>query len=104
MKTKEEAAEDRAILSQFLSDFPHEIYSEKSGFLAGVEFAEKWISVGDDMPEVGEFSLVKFKCCKGGFDHYEVDTVTLDRNGKREFSMQEYEGMIEIFWRPITHK
>ena len=50
MKTIEEAAMQHCNSSQFKSDFPHDYHSEESGFKAGVEFAQRWIPVGEELP------------------------------------------------------
>ena len=45
-------------------------FSEKSvwacpiSFKAGVEFAQRWISVEDELPSIGDHILIKLKCDK----------------------------------------
>jgi hypothetical protein len=60
MRTIEQAAKEHADKTLYLSDFPHHHPSEISGFKAGVEFAQRWISVVDGLPKHGEFVIAKY--------------------------------------------
>lgn len=101
MKTIEEAAQECAIHSGFLSDFPHHRRIVKYGFKAGVEFAQHFISVEEELPneENGYFDkqvLVKrFNDFERTEIEYKVTRYTI--KGWEEYSRITH-------WRPIEIK
>ena len=58
MKTIEEAAKDYS-----KSKSSAEVFrcAHETDFKAGVEFAQRWISVEDELPEIGDEIIVKLK-------------------------------------------
>jgi hypothetical protein len=107
MKTIQEASQ-----SANAYDYPtfkgqkHTVFDD--GFKTGVKWSEQWISVEDELPEIGEEVLVKSN------DSIAVSFRSDDfySNGKHQFVcerlVEEYNGRskwLEVeFWRPITHK
>ena len=64
MKTIEEAALEYAIQRQVDAEELKYIGRYQQSFKAGVEFAQRWISVEEELPEVGEIVLVRTKINK----------------------------------------
>ena len=79
METIEQAAERYAWLKKIGNDFwGEERKWAKNGFVAGVEFAQQWISVKKELPEKEGMYLVKVskKYSEAGYDiryYYPVD-------------------------------
>ena len=57
MKTIKEAAHEYFRKAQLGLENP----GSESGFIAGVEFAQRWISVEDELPSIGDHILIKLK-------------------------------------------
>ena len=64
MKTIEKAALEYAIQRQVDAEELKYIGRYQQSFKAGVEFAQRWIPVEEELPEVGEIVLVKTKINK----------------------------------------
>lgn len=90
-----EAAIQHCNRSQFKSDFPHDYHSEESGFNAGVEFAQRWIPVEEELPEENYHGYVNLKI---------GDYVSC----KKVDSQIEFLNLIDAYgfthWRPIEYK
>ena len=67
MKTIEQAAKEWAATGNYSSD---RLLGDKQCFKAGVKFAQEWINVDDELPEVGEQVLVKTKNDEVGISVY----------------------------------
>ena len=66
MKTIEQVVSECAEQSQLLSDFPHCKASVEYGVKKGIEFAQQWISVKNELPKNNDIMLVKI--FGGGID------------------------------------
>ena len=72
------------IIREFISDYPTdaEQMAARSGFRAGVEFAQRWISIEDELPEEDKYVLLKydFGIYMGGWngDEFFEETGTID--------------------------
>lgn len=94
MKTIQEAAREYEI-KQWDAD--------EDSFKAGVEFAQRWIPVEEELPEVGELVQVKiqeFINSKIYFDHDKV--IEID-NCNKMFDCEQCAVKV-IAWRPIELK
>lgn len=101
MKTIEQAAEESAekafgVLDDDMSDIDGEFYHQHTeAFKAGVEFAQKWISVTEDIPDENYNGYVNFK-----MSNY-VSCKKVD-------SQIEFLNLIDVYgfthWRPIEYK
>jgi len=76
--------------------------SNKLAFLAGVAFAEQWISLEDELPEIvknnnSDFVLLLFE------DHFTIGSLNNNGYGWRDFWGNPI--IYEILgWRPINRK
>lgn len=105
VKTRNEAANNYAMMSQFKSDYPHCSRSGKDGFIEGVIWAETFIPVDECLPPVDE-----------SHPKYSVDCLVKDNTGRMyyacyNFMLSEWasnETQYELFnithFRPIEHK
>lgn len=60
MKTIEEAAKDYSSKT-YLTCRTEDLNHDCNVFTAGVEFAQRWISVEDELPSIGDHILIKLK-------------------------------------------
>ena len=71
MKTIEEAAREFCNIKQDLVIDEEERYYQNfdkyDGFKAGVEFAQRWISINDELPSMREYCLVKLSDGTDGY-------------------------------------
>ena len=88
MKTKEQAA-NAYVYDNFYQDT---VWAQetKDAFLAGVEFAQQWISVEEELPESGKTVLIK--------DKNNMIGLACIRLGVWDY---KFKNMI-THWRPIT--
>lgn len=73
------------------------VYDEKQVFKAGVEYAQKWIDVKDELPNIGNVVLLKFDD-----DYTQISTGIY--NGSEfidDFGFNEEKC---THWRPIEYK
>lgn len=101
MKTIEQAARESADkawgeLDEFTSDKDGEFYYQHTeAFKAGVEFAQRWIPVTEDIPDENYKGYVNFKI---------GDYVSC----KKVDSQIEFLNLIDVYgfthWRPIEYK
>ena len=98
MKTVEQAAGDCATRSGFKSDFPHDERSVEYGFLEGVKFAQEWINVEDELPQVPDaqnsinpFFIIAKDSIKHGYATIRIDASIDIKFLKNNFT----------HWRPI---
>ena len=91
MKSKEAAAKEQ--INWSISNEPVE-----QSFLAGIKFAETWISVDDELPENEEIVMVKYSD-DAIYILYHIDNIWY---GGYMFRNEEFEK--PSFWRPINRK
>lgn len=73
-----------------------------NGFKAGVEFAERFIPIDEELPEVGEPVLcMRIEGGMGGFKEIAPQVGMMRPNGK--FNC-EFDWVSVTHWRPINHK
>ena len=77
----------------------------KSNFREGVDFAQQWISVNEDLPEVGEKVLIKtykenYSCCEMCYPKDCHGTILGDKEWK---GSSTFKNSI-THWRPIERK
>lgn len=101
MKTIEEAAQDCAIGSSFLLDFPHYMENVEYGFKECAKFMQQWISVEEELPneENGYFDKQVLVKRFNDFERTELDYKVTKYN---ERGWEEYSRIIS--WRPIEIK
>lgn len=58
MKTTKQAASDYAEITNVLTGIPCSDVEEI--FLSGAEFANRWIPVNEELPEIGDIVLLKY--------------------------------------------
>jgi hypothetical protein len=110
MKTIEQAAIYHSYNSLLKSDFPHDYQSEKSGFKAGVEFAQRWISIEEETPDSGRgLLLVRWLDSKGvvkyGLATYiNFFSIGLSKAKYLDFIIQGSCKREVTHWRPIEYK
>ena len=97
MKTIEEAAKDYS-----KSKSSAEVFrcAHETDFKAGVEFAQRWISVEDELPEIGDIFLVKTDngCITTAYLHgIKSGFITYGEDAYIEFGTITH-------WRPIELK
>jgi hypothetical protein len=115
MNTIEKEAEHYSEICGFQSNYPHDKLSSRDGFKAGVEFAQRWIPVGEELPCHTTLDLhnavnVKFKTIHG----YEREcTATLESVSQHCFENSPYHNRWYVYpsgghelktvthWRPI---
>jgi hypothetical protein len=76
---------------------------KRISFIAGVEFAQQWISPRDEMPPVGELVQVKVKWRDDSDITYYHDKRTVG-NGYDDFEINQTVGLEVVGWRPINLK
>ena len=98
MTTIEQAATEYAEISQSLGSFPYCRTSVEYGVKKGVEFAQRWISTMDELPEDVIMVLVKDSdgIVRTGF------YIAADKKWET-FGMTKHK-FIVTHWRPITLK
>lgn len=100
MKTIEEESNEYALRN---ASILQEKLSTKS-FTAGVEFAQKWIDVKDELPPMNIPVLVKMNY---NYNFTEVEAIDVCKwNGElwiNALRVQHSNGGV-IFWRPIEYK
>ena len=96
MKTTEEAAKEHCKNKQLFT-------VSKKSFKAGVEFAQRWIPVEEELPPIGELVQIKFKELIGDgkvmFDH---DCV-IEIEKTKMFACEQCAVKV-VAWRPIELK
>ena len=80
-----------------------------NGFRAGIEFAQRWISVEDELPDIGEEVLVKRELRQGDtwVQHFCSVSTRLTPSGEWEDIKWSDVGFIRgivTHWRPIELK
>lgn len=76
---------------------------ERNGFFEGVAWAERWISVEEELPPVGENITILLKGeDEFGKDIFETHTFDKITNHKRLKGWFDFYGFTH--WRPIEHK
>ena len=87
-------------------------FSEKSvwacpiSFKAGVEFAQRWISVEDELPEVKNHGFSDLVLTKNSYDNIMLeryDSESKQFNGIRYGCIKNNDGQV-THWRPIELK
>ena len=100
MKTIEEAAKNYAISRHVDSVELKFVGKYQQAFKAGAEFAQRWISVEEELPEIdesGESDLILMK-----IDHFVyVGNYTEDREWVELITREKY---TPTHWRPIELK
>lgn len=71
---------------------------ERRGFINGVRYAERWISVEEEMPEDGIYVLTKRK----REDNFEYIFLNKTTNGKWDWNAPDTSRTTH--WRPVEHK
>ena len=111
MNTIEEAARDFLGLNESNPNYEHTENNvfELSIFKAGVEFAQRWISVEDELPDIGEEVLVKRELRQGDtwVQHFCSVSTRLTPSGEWEDIKWSDVGFIRgivTHWRPIELK
>ena len=109
MKKIKEAAKEYAISlhadDRHLSISEIEMYA-KTDFEAGVEFAQRWIPVEEELPEIGEKVQVKLLIEIIGHKTTDIDHDRLIlKDGKTwMFDVEQMAGIAVTHWRPIELK
>ena len=111
MKTIEDAARDFLGLNESNPNYTHTIKDEfeLSIFKAGVEFAQRWISVEEELPPIGEMVLTKMEKRHGDtwVQHYYSTATRLENQGEwQDVNWVDHSmsfGHI-THWRPIELK
>lgn len=76
-----------------------------NGFRAGVEFAQRWIPVEEELPEVGEIVLVRTKINKVTTCEMYIPKDYLDNIlGEKEWAASYNFKQAITHWRPINLK
>ena len=102
MKTIKEAAHEYFRAAQLGFENP----GSENGFKAGVKFAQRWISVEDELPEVknhGFSDLVLTKNSYGNIMLERYDSESKQFNGIRYDCINNNDGQV-THWRPIELK
>lgn len=101
MRTIDEAAQECAIRSGFLSDFPHHGRSVEYGFKECAKFMQQWISVEEELPDEENGYSDKQVLVKrfNDFERTELDYKVTKYN---ERGWEEYSRITH--WRPIENK
>ena len=76
MKTIEEAAKEYEDKEPDVISGDYTSLSVINAFKAGVEFAQRWIPVEEEMPKNGDFVLVEYRGC--GFRKNYIVTFAID--------------------------
>lgn len=106
MKTIEEAAKELyplnkpTMFTQFVAGL------EQSAFKSGVEFAQRWISVEDELPEVKNHGFSDLVLTKNSYDNIMLeryDSESKQFNGIRYGCIKNNDGQV-THWRPIELK
>ena len=98
MKTIKEAAHEYFRKAQLGLENP----GSESGFIAGVKFAQRWISVEDELPqEQGYYLVLKIPLFRGN-----CNVVVAEFGKNNTFYYQRTNSTIEnvTHWRPIELK
>ena len=102
MKTIEEAAKDFND-SHVNGHHPQKLVSDI--FKAGVDFAQRWIPVEEELPEVGEIVLVRTKINKVTTCEMYIPKDYLDNIlGEKEWAASYNFKQAITHWRPINFK
>ena len=105
MKIIEDAAKEHA---ESLEDNDYTIETE-SAFRAGVEFAQRWISVEEELPPIGEMVITKMEKRHGDTwvqNYYSTATRLENKGGWQDVNWVDHSisfGHI-THWRPIELK
>ena len=102
MKKIEEAAHEYFRKAQLGFENP----GSESGFIAGVEFAQRWISVEDELPEVKNHGFSDLVLTKNSYGNIMLERYDLESkqfNGIRYGCIKNNDGQV-THWRPIELK
>lgn len=100
MKTIDEAAQDYS--NKYWSNLQD--YEKTSCFKAGVEFAQRWISVEEELPKNYNLVLVKGLNKNGGIEFATGLTYYDLFECKREWTVGDSDIVTVTHWRPIELK
>ena len=113
MKTIEEEAaflSNKNVLSNINWNDTSELERLKAkyydGFKAGVEFAQRWISVEDELPEIKNHGFSDLVLTKNSYDNIMLeryDSESKQFNGIRYDCIKNNDGQV-THWRPIELK
>jgi hypothetical protein len=107
MKTIKEAAKEYAANRPYLQDEPEKVKFYKS-FLAGVAFAQQWISTDEEFPNEGSLVLVKDDESRTHIASVVTSGITLDSVCNEKTIFEDFRNSERIknvkFWRPIELK
>ena len=109
MKTINDAAKEYAIQREVDAEELKYIGKYQQSFKAGVEFAQRWISVEEELPPIGEMVLTKMEKRHGDtwVQHYYSTATRLENQGEwQDVNWVDHSmsfGHI-THWRPIELK
>lgn len=95
MKTIEEAAKEYELYS---------INDLRGAFKAGAEFAQRWIPVEEELPEIGEKVQVKLLIIGNKTTDVDHDRLILKDGKTWMFDVEQMAGIAVTHWRPIELK
>ena len=80
------------------------VYDEKQVFKAGVEFAQRWIPIEEELPEENIPVLVKMDYCFAFTDIIATDVCYLRLHRWINALRNQHSNSNVIAWRPIEYK
>ena len=114
MKTKEEFFNEMFPDRNQMDTIYHPALSSKDIFNMGVDFAETWISVKEELPEIGETVLLKTVSKHNNVEYKEYAVGFLEEYEDEIDEISRLEWRFELgdpielycydFWRPINRR
>ena len=110
MKTIKEAAKEKRetsimlLYGSKLIDCVTVANREEASFISGVEFAQRWIPVEEELPEIGEKVQVKLLIIGNKTTDVDHDRLILKDGKTWMFDVEQMAGIAVTHWRPIELK
>ena len=102
MKTIKEAAKEHGRKVSPQSEWT--AWNSEISFKSGVEFAQRWIPVEEELPEIGEKVQVKLLIIGNKTTDVDHDRLILKDGKTWMFDVEQMAGIAVTHWRPIELK